>query len=69
MPPVRVQLKRTRGWRKPENTVVVSRPRPWGNPYTVADYGRDEAIRLYVERLRRNPQLVEAVRRELKRLL
>jgi hypothetical protein len=64
--PVRVQLRRTRGWRKPDNTVVVSRPSRWGNPYTVADYGRDEAIRLYAERLRQNPRLVEEVRRELR---
>jgi len=31
--PVRVQLSRRRGWRKPANTVVVSRPTMWGNPH------------------------------------
>jgi len=31
--PVRVQLSRKRGWRKPENTVVVSRPSIFGNPF------------------------------------
>ena len=31
----RVQLKRTKGWRKPEGAVVVARPSKWGNPYTV----------------------------------
>jgi hypothetical protein len=31
--PRRVQLRRTRGWRKPEGVVVVSRPSPWGNPH------------------------------------
>lgn len=31
--PIRVQLRRTKGWRKPDNTVVVSRPSKWGNPY------------------------------------
>ncbi len=31
--PRRVQLKRTKGWRLPPNTVVVSRPSKWGNPY------------------------------------
>ena len=30
--PVRVQLRRTKGWRKPDNTVVVARPSKWGNP-------------------------------------
>jgi len=29
----RIQLSRTKGWRRPENTVVVSRPSKWGNPY------------------------------------
>jgi hypothetical protein len=31
--PFRVQLSRKRGWRNPENTVVVSRPSMWGNPF------------------------------------
>ena len=31
--PVRVQLRRTKGWRMPENTVKVDRSTPWGNPY------------------------------------
>lgn len=37
--PVRVQLQRTRGWRKPENTVVVARPSRWGNPFRVVPVG------------------------------
>lgn len=32
--PVRVQLSRARGYRKPEGAVVVSRPSKWGNPFT-----------------------------------
>jgi hypothetical protein len=32
-PPVRVRLRRTKGWRKPPNTVVVSKPTMWGNPF------------------------------------
>ena len=32
--PRRIQLRRTKGWRKPENTVVVARPTKWGNPFT-----------------------------------
>lgn len=35
MTPVRIQLRRTRGWRMPENTVKVTRPGPWGNPFIV----------------------------------
>lgn len=33
--PKRIQLSRRKGWRKPENTVVVARPTKWGNPFTV----------------------------------
>ena len=31
--PTRIQLRRTKGWRMPENTVKVARPTKWGNPY------------------------------------
>lgn len=30
--PVRIQRKRTKGWRMPENTVYVGRGSKWGNP-------------------------------------
>lgn len=33
--PRRVQLRRTKDWRLPLNTVVVSRPSKWGNPFKV----------------------------------
>ena len=33
--PKRIQLKRTKGWRKPEGAVVVSRPSRWGNPFKI----------------------------------
>lgn len=35
--PTRIQLSRKKGWRLPPNTVVVSRPSRWGNPYKVGD--------------------------------
>lgn len=31
--PKRIQLSRKRGWRLPLNTIVVSRPSQWGNPF------------------------------------
>ncbi|MFF1348470.1 DUF4326 domain-containing protein [Streptomyces sp. NPDC058322] len=34
--PVRIQRRRTKGWRKPENTVIVTRPSRFGNPFTLA---------------------------------
>jgi hypothetical protein len=35
MKPVRIQRKRTKGWRMPPNTVCVTRPGKYGNPYIV----------------------------------
>ena len=32
MTPVRIQRKRTRGWRMPDGAVYVGRPSKWGNP-------------------------------------
>lgn len=37
MTPKRIQLRRTKGWRKPEGAVVVARPSRWGNPFRVGD--------------------------------
>ncbi len=31
--PIRIQRKRTKGWKMPENTVSVCRPTKWGNPF------------------------------------
>ena len=33
--PERIQLRRTKGWKKPENAVNVARPTKWGNPFRV----------------------------------
>ena len=35
MGPQRVQRKRTKGWRMPENTVSCTRPGKYGNPFKV----------------------------------
>lgn len=35
--PSRIQRRRTAGWRKPDNAVIVSRPSRYGNPFTVQD--------------------------------
>ncbi len=31
--PLRIQRRRTKGWRMPPNTISVCRPGPWGNAY------------------------------------
>lgn len=38
--PVRIQLRRTKGWRMPPNTVKVCRPSVLGNPFKVVESGR-----------------------------
>jgi len=39
--PIRIQRKRSRGWKMPPNTVYVGRPSRYGNPYHVIDIGDD----------------------------
>jgi hypothetical protein len=49
---VRIQLRRTKGWRLPSNTISVARPTKWGNPFKIGATvhfgpsfsGRDECI-------------------------
>ena len=35
MSPQRIQLKRTKGWKMPPNTVKVTRPGEFGNPFQI----------------------------------
>ncbi len=40
--PKRIQRRRTKGWKLPPNTISVTRPGKWGNPFRVgiiSDYG------------------------------
>ena len=34
--PIRIQRKRTKGWKMPPNTRCVTRPGPFGNPFATA---------------------------------
>ena len=45
--PRRVQLRRTRGWRMPANTVKVDRTTRFGNPFSIERYGRAKAVALH----------------------
>ena len=51
--PERVRLQRAKGWRKPPDTVVVSRPSRFGNPFSMADA------------IKHDPRLTRAVAREV----
>lgn len=60
--PKRIQRKRTKGWRMPENAVYVGRPSRWGNPYTmvVEEFGIQRSLDLYRETAQGfwNPDLI-----------
>lgn len=43
--PKRIQRKRSKGWRMPDNTVYVGRPTKWGNPFVVGQNGIKTAKR------------------------
>jgi len=42
--PVRIQLRRVKGWRMPENTVKVDRTTRWGNPFREGAGGMSRAM-------------------------
>ena len=48
--PKRIQRKRTKGWRMPENTVYVGRGSRWGNPYQIGvDGTAEECVQKYIK--------------------
>lgn len=59
--PERVVMSRSKGWRKPPNTVYVGRPSLWGNPFRPGDkhprdgkpMTRSQAVGLYREAITR----------------
>ena len=71
MKPIRIQRRRSRGWKMPDNTVYVGRPTKWGNPYTIAEMGsHDDAVckfeEMLVEGLEDSYPMDEEIIRELR---
>ena len=65
--PRRIQLRRVRGWRKPEGVVVVSRPSRWGNPFPIGPgVSREQSIECFRGWLLDQQDLVKVVQRELR---
>jgi hypothetical protein len=67
--PVRIQLSRAAGWRKPDGAVVVSRPSKWGNPHVRESLTAPaELVDRYLLDLLagRLPITIDDVRRELR---
>ncbi len=67
--PERIQRKRVKGWRMPPNTVSVTRPGPWGNPFRVNEKPDKRTLKLWGWKLKPGhwdgacPSSEEAVRR------
>lgn len=67
--PERVQIKRTKGWRMPQNTVKVDRTTRWGNPFHVTpERDNAEAVRLFSELIHREQSWTTVVRGITKRV-
>jgi hypothetical protein len=50
--PVRIQRRRAKGWRLPENTICVDRSTKWGNPFRVMPgRSREYAVHLFTHLL------------------
>jgi hypothetical protein len=65
--PARIQLKRTRGWRMPPNTVKVDRTTRFGNPFPItAARSRKDALAAFADylrhRLTKEPAFLEPLR-------
>ena len=41
--PKRLRRERTKGWRKPDNCVIVDRTTKWGNPFKVGEKIRNDS--------------------------
>lgn len=63
--PKRIQRKRTRGWKMPDNTIYVGRPSIWGNPFWHAQkfHGLAKSLELYESMAQGiwQPELVEGI--------
>ena len=45
--PIRIQRKRSKGWKMPANTVYVGRPTKWGNMFTLHDGSAVQVVQKY----------------------
>lgn len=65
--PERIQRKRTKGWRLPENTVCVTRPGRWGNPYKAHEFttGAKGAVMAFRVLVESEEETVAEIRQEL----
>ena len=54
--PQRIQLRRSKGWKMPANTVKVDRTTKWGNPFLITpELTREQSIALYEKMIAGKP--------------
>lgn len=65
--PVRIQRKRTKGWKMPDNTVYVGRPTKYGNEWTIkAGRTREDCVAMYERTINAyKPEVIEEIKKEL----
>lgn len=75
----RIQRKRSKGWKMPENTVCIDRMSKWGNPFVINPNikdgskhpkgitvkTREDAIECYKEMFRLRPDMAKKAKKEL----
>jgi hypothetical protein len=73
MKPKRIQLRRTKGWRKPEEAIIVSRPSRYGNPHRVGfcpvcgvEHSRGEAVAEFRAMLDESLELRRKIQEDLR---
>lgn len=66
--PMRVQRKRTKGWKMPENTIYIGRPSKWGNEWVIKEgRTRQDCVNLYKSYLEAlKPSEQEKIKTELR---
>lgn len=64
--PIRIQRKRSKGWKNPPNTVYVGRPSKWGNPYKAnATCNKEDVVRIFQDYLDVY-EMADEIKKELK---
>ena len=65
--PIRIQRRRTRGWKMPPNTVYVGRPTKWASPFRIGpNMTAAKAVQAYARWLEMMPSLAADACRELR---
>lgn len=70
--PLRIQRKRSKGWKNTTNAIYVGRPTRWGNPFNWQDYpsiegsAKAHVVELFKQWMNNDPALKIMARAELR---